>query len=510
MVSIPEGGFALSGTFWPGNDFLLMVVNNEGNLDWYERYDVAHRQRLDNCWSIARLRQGDFVLVGFEWVNLGFGNITTRPEVLRVRSNGNERWHAVYDFPGEEGYARDGHGVNSVVTDHQNSIVAAGTANFTEDGTGLNGLVIKFEPEILEPQFIHWSPEDTMLTILQNDTIEFTVRAFDRQDDEMNYLWIMGEDTLSRDTITTKVFEELGEFEVQCQVSDGELMVAITWHVNVVEFYICSFTPDSLDLIIRRGTNVDFSLDVAALEDIELNYLWTHLDRNGRRHEIGEADSVNMLFDLMGNQRMEGFVWHGERSDEVLWNIDVRSVIWFYLPDITSLTVPVDTTIEFAVTPFNDNSDSLSYYWMLNEDTLEIDVRIASISFPDTGLQEVVSYVWDGGEMDSIMWEITVIPPVSAPESNVELLPMEPMLYPPSPNPFNSSVSLSFYLPRDEYVTLSVFDLNGRKVSSLVNSRQIVGGYTFTWNAAYPSAGMYLVVWQAGNVRRVEKLVLVK
>jgi len=500
MVSAGDGGFALAGfTYAEGfnTDVLVMKVDNEGELEWSEQFEYGDRE-WGTC--INRLENDDFIVVG------RFGQGDMRPLAIRLTPDGQERWHTTYQFRREDGFGPTGNSFKSVVIGHDGSIIAAGSVNFQSG----NGLLMKLVPEFLEPQFLSWSPEDTVFSVLQGDTVQFSIEVYDQQDDELSIYWIMGEDTLSRDTSATIIFEELGDFNVQVQTSDGEFTSAITWHVSVVEWLIQACTPDSLDLIIRRDTDIDFSLDVAAIEDIELNYLWTHIDRGGHRHEIGEADSVNMLFDLMGNQRMEGFVWHGERSDEVLWNIDVRSVIWFYLPDITSLTVPVDTTIEFAVTPFNDNSDSLSYYWMLNEDTLEIDVRIASISFPDTGLQEVVSYVWDGGEMDSIMWEITVIPPVSAPESNVELLPMEPMLYPPSPNPFNSSVSLSFYLPRDEYVTLSVFDLNGRKVSSLVNSRQIVGGYTFTWNAAYPSAGMYLVVWQAGNVRRVEKLVLVK
>jgi len=509
MVSSEDGGFALAG--WRLNwhlgpndrrisDFFLVKVDEDGIFEFSQVYDFNFDPGFERCLGIDRLDDGGYAIVG----SLGY----LQAAVVRVHANGVERWRRTYEFIELERERVFLRVFTSVVRGHDGSIVAAGWSTLEDDSR--DAFVIKLEPEILEPQFIYYSPEDTVLSVLLGDSIVFIVRAFDQQGDEMSYLWVMGEDTLSRDTTTTVIFEELSDFNVQCQVSDGEFTVAITWHVSVVEWLIQACTPDSLDLIIRRGTNIDFSLDVAAIEGIELNYLWTHIDRGGHRHEIGETDSVNMLFDLMGNQRMEGFVWHGDRSDEVLWNIDVRSVIWFYLPDRTSLTVPVDTTIEFAVTPFNDNSDSLSYYWTLNEDTLEIEDRIASIAFPDTGLHEVVSYVWDGGEMDSILWEITVIPPVSAPESNVELLPMEPMFYPPSPNPFNSSVSLSFYIPCEAHVTLAIYDISGRLVANLMDAKQPAGRYTHTWNALDQPAGIYLAVWQAGDVWRVEKLVLVR
>jgi len=83
-------------------------------------------------------------------------------------------------------------------------------------------------------------------------------------------------------------------------------------------------------------------------------------------------------------------------------------------------------------------------------------------------------------------------------------------LYPPSPNPFNSSVNLSFYLPCEANVALAIYDISGRIVTSLVEAKQPAGRYTHTWNALDQSAGIYLAVWQAGEVREVEKLVLIR
>jgi len=94
--------------------------------------------------------------------------------------------------------------------------------------------------------------------------------------------------------------------------------------------------------------------------------------------------------------------------------------------------------------------------------------------------------------------------------SNENTLPKAFSLKGIYPNPFNSSVNLSFYLPCEAHVTLAIYDISGRLITSLIEAKQPAGRYTHTWNAADQSAGIYLAVWQVGDVRKVEKLVLVR
>jgi len=506
MVSVPEGGFALAGRFRGNqgprdNDFGLVKINDRGNFEWFRRYDVLGNHDFDHCTCLTRINIGDFILVGY--------NSPQRPLSVRVRPDGSQRWHEEYEFDEDDGFAMYEHAFLSVVEADDHAAIACGFTTFLENDEGKNGLIMKLEPEIMEPQFISWTPEDTMLTVLLDDTVDFLVEVSDAQDDEISYLWIMGEDTISRNATTTVVFEELGEYEIQCQVSDGEFTVAITWHVTVIEWFIQTFTPDSLDLIIRRSSNIDFSLDIAALEDIELNYLWTLTDRNRRREEVGEADSVIVRFDLAGDFQLEGFVWRGEESDAVVWDVLVRSAVWYWWPREDSLVVPVDTTVLFAITPFNPDSDSLEYLWTLDGDSIDFEREI-EILFEEMGLREVVAYVHDGCEVDTIRWDVTVIPFVSAPESDIGLLPTKPVLYPPAPNPFNSSVNLSFYLPRDMNVTLSIYNLAGREIVQLLNEHMTAGKYNCTWNAVNKPNGIYPAVLKTGTTESIVKTILVK
>ena len=81
---------------------------------------------------------------------------------------------------------------------------------------------------------------------------------------------------------------------------------------------------------------------------------------------------------------------------------------------------------------------------------------------------------------------------------------------PAFPNPFNPSTKLSFGLPTDGNVEVNVFDVNGRLISSLVNSFMTAGSYEVEWNGVNQPSGMYLVKVQFDNEIRTEKIMLVK
>ena len=516
IASRPRGGFALTGHVqWrvvvdnrneSRIEFMLMAVDDEGDVDWVRTYGGDRRDlRYDEAKCINRMDNGSFMIVGYEYA---FQQGTTRQEALCVTANGVERWNNIYNFPDME---RGGNRLQSVVQGHDNSIVAAGYAHFLDDSTDTNGLVIKLEPDLQEPLIIYHFPEDTLLTILQGDTINFLVRAQDQQDDELTYLWIMGEDTLSRDTTTTVIFEELGDFDVQCQVSDGEFTAAITWHITVAEWFVQGFTPDSLALTIRRGLNIDFALDIAAIEGVEPSFLWTLIERNQRQREIGTAESVNVTFDLAGDLHVTGAATHDGQSDEVRWNVQVRSSIYSWWPSELDLSAYKDSTLEFVITPFNEDSDSLEYVWLLDGELIGSDSASVLVTFPEVGQRELTSIVYDGVEADTISWMVDVEEwSFTADFADFADFPTSPILFPASPNPFNSSVKLSMYLPKADHVSLSIFDVNGREVSRLVDGNVAAGSQTFVWNASNFPAGVYVVRMDAGDALEMRKVVLVR
>ncbi len=80
------------------------------------------------------------------------------------------------------------------------------------------------------------------------------------------------------------------------------------------------------------------------------------------------------------------------------------------------------------------------------------------------------------------------------------------------PNPFNPSTKIYYSVPNTGMVRMSVFDMNGREVATLVNEVKTAGSYEYVWNPSNPDktflpSGTYLCRLEAGsNVRTIRML----
>ena len=95
------------------------------------------------------------------------------------------------------------------------------------------------------------------------------------------------------------------------------------------------------------------------------------------------------------------------------------------------------------------------------------------------------------------------------------LFPDKLRIYNAYPNPFNPVTSLSYDLPNNSVVKITVHDMMGRVVKTLVNDSQTAGFKSVQWNATNDknepvSAGLYLYTIQAGEFRQTKKMVLLK
>jgi hypothetical protein len=83
------------------------------------------------------------------------------------------------------------------------------------------------------------------------------------------------------------------------------------------------------------------------------------------------------------------------------------------------------------------------------------------------------------------------------------------------PNPFNPVTTLQYDLPEDGFVNITVYDMMGRQINTLVSGQQNAGYKSIQWNATNNtgqpvSAGVYLYSIEAGEFRQVRKMVLLK
>ncbi len=83
------------------------------------------------------------------------------------------------------------------------------------------------------------------------------------------------------------------------------------------------------------------------------------------------------------------------------------------------------------------------------------------------------------------------------------------------PNPFNPETSISFNLPVNAHVDLTIYNLKGQKVKTLINENKVKGRYTEAWNGTNQegnktASGIYFYKLTSGDQQIVRKMILIK
>jgi len=78
------------------------------------------------------------------------------------------------------------------------------------------------------------------------------------------------------------------------------------------------------------------------------------------------------------------------------------------------------------------------------------------------------------------------------------------------PNPFNPTTTISFSLPSRSFVSLKIFDVMGREVSTIVNEDLQAGSYSRQWSAVGFPSGVYFYRLQAGGYTETKRLIILR
>ncbi len=101
-----------------------------------------------------------------------------------------------------------------------------------------------------------------------------------------------------------------------------------------------------------------------------------------------------------------------------------------------------------------------------------------------------------------------------APKTNditiTSTLPKKYKLYNPHPNPFNPNTTISFDLPKESFVHLTVFDISGRKVATLVNEKYPTGNHKVNFEGSNLPSGVYIYKMIAGSYSNIKRMLLIK
>ena len=89
-------------------------------------------------------------------------------------------------------------------------------------------------------------------------------------------------------------------------------------------------------------------------------------------------------------------------------------------------------------------------------------------------------------------------------------IPQTFVLYPSFPNPFNPITTIKFSVETFHAMSLRIFDITGRVVTTLINGEIPVGNHEITWNASRQPSGVYIVQLSNSKSIQTQKLILLK
>ena len=188
------------------------------------------------------------------------------------------------------------------------------------------------------------------------------------------------------------------------------------------------------------------------------------------------------------------------------WNdTDFKSDLWIYELETNQLSY-IDTIqgeISYMQTWSNDNSkvaigSALSFWGSIAPIQIYDFVNDTITVLSDS----TMPLFWLGGQ------ELKI-------SENFDVIPLDYFLKQNYPNPFNPITSLRYDLPEDGLVNITIYDMMGRVVKTLVNGSQTAGFKSIQWNATNDrnepvSAGLYLYTIQAGDFTQTKKMILLK
>jgi hypothetical protein len=102
------------------------------------------------------------------------------------------------------------------------------------------------------------------------------------------------------------------------------------------------------------------------------------------------------------------------------------------------------------------------------------------------------------------VWNYTTDVPTHNP------VPVTFELYQNYPNPFNPSTSIRYFLPGASHVRVTIHDLLGRTVATLVNEHQHAGTHRLEYTVSQNASGVYILRVEAGDAMKMKKMILMK
>ncbi|TRZ66509.1 T9SS C-terminal target domain-containing protein [bacterium] len=196
-------------------------------------------------------------------------------------------------------------------------------------------------------------------------------------------------------------------------------------------------------------------------------------------------------------------------------NTNATSENWVRIPMMGPFLGTVNYSATVTPTP---SSGTITFSWVPgsskvltgSHDSLKLRATVSS-TVPYGTYTINVTGTEQGGPRTHTRAYTLIVANVVSRISNTTESPVSFNLYQNYPNPFNPGTMIEYYLPKNEVVTLKVYDIMGREVSTLVNTvYKKAGFYSEYFDAKNLASGIYYYKITAGSFNDIKKMSLIK
>lgn len=181
---------------------------------------------------------------------------------------------------------------------------------------------------------------------------------------------------------------------------------------------------------------------------------------------------------------------------------------------LSDTTIARNSIFQFEYDVFDVDGDVLSFQIDNHCPGFSIDESLGRLQFTpgiiqkDTSFQLIVA-INDTKSIKRDTAEITLTG-INAIYNDDTQIPVCFSLEQNYPNPFNSITTISYNLPEISHVKISIYDISGRFINTLVDQQRNPGRYNIYWDASTESSGIYICQFQADYFIQTRKILLIK
>jgi len=244
--------------------------------------------------------------------------------------------------------------------------------------------------------------------------------------------------------------------------------------------------------------------------------------QNGNFHLIEGSLAIDAGFDTLGyyypfDMDYNHRVWDGDGNGSAIIDIgpyEYNSPAFGGIEGYTYNPLNGDP-VDYVLIKIDNQPGEFTFSDSVGNFEYRLPVGIYDVYTERVFYEDVIEYqveVIDGEltQLDIPMYEILSVDDYEIPFPSSHIINLSNY-----PNPFNPSTNISFTIQHDSNVELSIFNIKGQKITTLINEQIQKGKHSITWSGVDSNnepvgSGIYLYKLKTGNQKAVKRMLLLK